>query len=378
MTTRKGKGFTLIELLVVIAIIAILAAMLFPVFARARESARKIQCLSNIKNIALALNMYLTDYDRFPPSEHRSEVYDYLYGQPGAGSTNECRVGEPGERVQWMCNLANPYIRWPVVLDEYTRNRDVWRCPSARTEAAASFILANPNWLKYLQDNQGSWGDTPGFGPCYHMTFPPGWGGGVTDSILQQQNAGFGQRYGILPGALGTFVQGVTPAEENFYDVKMARLSNASAVPVVADGGLASSWLSIGTMAYPDICCAECSGLSYYNWENHWPDPDGCPEGTWCPDCVSMHANNLWAGEPDLKRASSRHLGGTNVGFADGHAEWIAAGGIMGRNDNKDFEWVGPICSPYTSYEGHKRVCGVEPGEKFLYNRATDWYGRDQ
>jgi len=52
-----------VELLVVIAIIAILAAMLFPVFARARESARKIQCLSNVKNIAMAFQIYLTDFD---------------------------------------------------------------------------------------------------------------------------------------------------------------------------------------------------------------------------------------------------------------------------------------------------------------------------
>ncbi len=58
---RRVKGFTLIELLVVIAIIGILAAMLFPVFARARESARKTQCLANIKNIAIALNMYLVE-----------------------------------------------------------------------------------------------------------------------------------------------------------------------------------------------------------------------------------------------------------------------------------------------------------------------------
>jgi prepilin-type N-terminal cleavage/methylation domain-containing protein len=60
---RKRHGFTLIELLVVIAIIAILAAILFPVFARAREKARQNTCLSNIKQITLGLIMYMADYD---------------------------------------------------------------------------------------------------------------------------------------------------------------------------------------------------------------------------------------------------------------------------------------------------------------------------
>src|SRR5436190_17434902 len=60
---RRREGFTLIELLVVIAIIAILAAILFPVFARAREAARKTSCISNLKQLGLAANMYKQDYD---------------------------------------------------------------------------------------------------------------------------------------------------------------------------------------------------------------------------------------------------------------------------------------------------------------------------
>jgi prepilin-type N-terminal cleavage/methylation domain-containing protein/prepilin-type processing-associated H-X9-DG protein len=64
------RGFTLIELLVVIAIIAILAAILFPVFAQARESARKATCLSNLKEIDLAVQMYVQDYDECMPSSY--------------------------------------------------------------------------------------------------------------------------------------------------------------------------------------------------------------------------------------------------------------------------------------------------------------------
>jgi len=73
MSFSSRRGFTLIELLVVIAIIAILAAILFPVFAQAREQARSISCLSNQKQIGTACMMYLQDYD---------EVYPYGREQP--------------------------------------------------------------------------------------------------------------------------------------------------------------------------------------------------------------------------------------------------------------------------------------------------------
>lgn len=83
---RRNSGFTLIELLVVIAIIAILAAILFPVFARAREKARANTCLSNVKQITLAIMMYTSDNDEtYPPAENfsggfsfRGLVYPYV------------------------------------------------------------------------------------------------------------------------------------------------------------------------------------------------------------------------------------------------------------------------------------------------------------
>ena len=68
----KRSGFTLIELLVVIAIIAILAAILFPVFAQAREKARSVSCLSNLKQAGLAYTMYTQDYDEMTTPQQRN------------------------------------------------------------------------------------------------------------------------------------------------------------------------------------------------------------------------------------------------------------------------------------------------------------------
>ena len=77
VTRIRRRGFTLIELLVVIAIIAILASILFPVFARARAKARQTQCLSNVKQICLALEMYCQDYDECYPVVDHVTGYDW-------------------------------------------------------------------------------------------------------------------------------------------------------------------------------------------------------------------------------------------------------------------------------------------------------------
>jgi len=98
------RGFTLIELLVVIAIIAILAAILFPVFARAREKARQTSCLSNLKQIGLAELMYVQDYDEtFSP---------LVTGAPGDGSPT---------RTTWFA-LIMPYMK----------NAQIGQCPSIK------------------------------------------------------------------------------------------------------------------------------------------------------------------------------------------------------------------------------------------------------
>jgi len=98
----QKRGFTLIELLVVIAIIAILAAILFPVFSRAREQARKAACMSNMKQIGIALMMYVQDWD---------ETYPFI---------NACGTAP--------ANQVGPIS---IKLDPYVKNKQVFSCPSA-------------------------------------------------------------------------------------------------------------------------------------------------------------------------------------------------------------------------------------------------------
>jgi prepilin-type N-terminal cleavage/methylation domain-containing protein/prepilin-type processing-associated H-X9-DG protein len=97
------RGFTLIELLVVIAVIAILAAILFPVFAQAREKARQTSCLSNVKQMATALMLYIQDHDEiFPPVVGRAPTDLYFY------------------EVSWMRRL-----------DPYSKSLALFVCPSS-------------------------------------------------------------------------------------------------------------------------------------------------------------------------------------------------------------------------------------------------------
>jgi len=113
-----ARGFTLIELLVVVAIISLLAAILFPVFARARENARRASCMSNLKQMGLAFMMYSQDYDEtYPatrfPAPSGLPASDYPGGEWGAG-----------------------WLYWPQLIYPYDKSTQIAFCPSGVEYAA--------------------------------------------------------------------------------------------------------------------------------------------------------------------------------------------------------------------------------------------------
>ncbi|MFQ6098688.1 MAG: prepilin-type N-terminal cleavage/methylation domain-containing protein, partial [Armatimonadota bacterium] len=112
----RPSGFTLIELLVVIAIIAVLAAIMFPVFERARQKARRAACLSNLRQIGSAMAMYVADHDDILPRWFHA--------------------GAPPEAMIWSQGLF-----------PYCRNVEIFFCPAyGRPESAGSPLEGSPYW----------------------------------------------------------------------------------------------------------------------------------------------------------------------------------------------------------------------------------------
>jgi len=207
------KGFTLIELLVVIAIIAILAAILFPVFAKAREKARQTSCLSNMKQMGLATMQYAQDYDERTP-----RFRQYTWGT--------APIGPYGVAANcWLCPMCGGD------LDPYTKNTQAFLCPS---------------------------------------------------SNLSQGAGGHGGSYGYNCAVNG---------------IKLGQMQAASAIPMWSD--------------------ANC----------HYINPDADRTAGGCNPCGMV--------TPCPRVAWSRHNGGLNINFADGHAKWLQATAA----DARTFPW---------------------------------------
>jgi len=279
------KGFTLIELLVVIAIIAILAAILFPVFAQAREKARAITCTSNQKQMGLALMQYLQDNDEsFPirqyyfgpggtlgPIDWEQEIYPYV--QNGSGNTD---VSVQGIQLHYG-------------------NGGMWQCPSFPNPQEAEYginISLAPN----------------GYG-CWNVPTP-----------------------GVVP-AIATLAEIDSPADKVMVAEKGEAAPYSPATPTFNNYG-ENEFLSGQGQYTNNMGAAACASGTGYT-DNHWelqfdldassdtpyPNPmPGGPAGT--PISVTS-----WAPNP-ANMPRFRHQGTCNMLFIDGHVKAIHRGGL--------------------------------------------------
>jgi prepilin-type N-terminal cleavage/methylation domain-containing protein/prepilin-type processing-associated H-X9-DG protein len=140
LAVGQRKGFTLIELLVVIAIIAILASILFPVFARARENARRSSCLSNLKQIGLGFMQYTQDYDeKFAPMMSNTSTPELQLNASMPGAIMNTSNGA----------VVGLFISWMDIIYPYVKSTQLFVCPSARKAFDAPSYGYNRNINKY-------------------------------------------------------------------------------------------------------------------------------------------------------------------------------------------------------------------------------------
>jgi prepilin-type N-terminal cleavage/methylation domain-containing protein/prepilin-type processing-associated H-X9-DG protein len=209
---RRTSGFTLIELLVVIAIIAILAAILFPVFARAREKARQSSCQSNEKQLMLAYLAYIQDYDERTPNQW------FFSSTGGTGYT------------------------WVDALMPYVKNLQLFDCPSAGRRTT---LYTTPNGLGFIGVNSGS--VSYGINTCY-------WGGYAGSASGPPANNVNGRNLGLIkvPAETVTFLDWTYTEYGNQYDISANIYNMPPADPPYRHNEMANvSFVDGHVKAYP-------------------------------------------------------------------------------------------------------------------------------
>ncbi len=262
------KGFTLIELLVVIAIIAILAAILFPVFAQAKEAAKKTACLSNIKQINLGLMMYSTDYDDIN-----------ALGEVGSGGA------------------AGPHITWTTMVIPYIKNGDFKvNSQGVQVSTGKSGIFKCPTAPAKDENNAEVEGYTYG---VHHSIFADNYGlvpsdGNITSSLSTTAIDAPADKVAIME-------KGANSADWNypwFHDWQNMWVGSITTIPG-NEGAIYRDGVDVykGGPLYDPRFDTDCGSTTTGNWE-----------------CAA--------------HARYRHQENSNMGYLDGHAKSMKKGAM--------------------------------------------------
>jgi prepilin-type N-terminal cleavage/methylation domain-containing protein/prepilin-type processing-associated H-X9-DG protein len=294
------KAFTLIELLVVIAIIAILAAILFPVFAQAKEAAKKSSCISNNKQINTALQLYIDGNDDVFPAA-------YYYNSPnGPGSLDDSGINH-----------------WSGVMHPYIKNWNIFVCPSDKIKGQppTNFIGNNQGWgvpggasagNPSIQDNQ-----------AYRISYT------ANEQIMPRPRGGVG---GTLTGQPQSVVN-ATALEGSANVIAFTEFTDY--LNAVSGGG--PGGIRFKSHRPADALALDQAGTTPYDTSN----TNNSPIYSITPD----RAKQLFALQPTIPFGSNayphlvyvnsgRHTGGGNTfSFADGHAKFMAVSATLNCNN---------------------------------------------
>ena len=275
---RNRHAFTLIELLVVIAIIAILAAILFPVFAQARGKARQISCLSNVKQTCLGAQMYAQDYDEtFPRMDNNGSAY--YAGFASCNETGPTDTPDWGDMRPASTGLANSNVGFFGVIQPYIKNYKVGVCPE----------IGETKWQQAVNTvTDITW-------PAYSKDYEPFWQGFQGQMAVNIRTIDYGCKSGAQASRANSRLPAIPrPAENVLFVGDSAWDWGPSLQAGVGNGGV---WAT-----GPDG--SACGGGSGWTWY--------------------VHSGGRSGGSTQATTPAQQ--GFANVGFSDGHAKALKLG----------------------------------------------------